>query len=492
MPDVLFAHTPALAVATMLLAAPTAFLLGARGGRFVALVAASVQMLLAGVMLSTVAREGATTYPIGGWGAPLGIEYRLDGLSATMIALTAVIGLGVTVYAAGYFSDKRRYRYFWPLWLFMWGALVALFAIDDAFNYYVCLELVSIAAIALVAVGGSRPSLVAAMRYLFAAVTGSLFYLFGIGFIYSSVGVLDLSLISEKAAVHPAAQAGLALAVVGLVVKTALVPLHFWLPPAHANAVTPVSAVLSALVVKGSFFILLRLSSALDLGALLPGVPFMLGALGAVAIVWGSLQALGQSRLKMLVAYSTVAQIGYLFIAFPLIYSASTVDQAAIAVTAALFHAVSHGLAKGAMFLAAGAVLVRFDHDMIDGLRGLARRAPAQAAAFAIAGVSMLGLPPSGGFVSKWLYIRTVLETGQWWWALVVLAGGLLAAAYVFRVVGVFMRVPEGDVTVDDVPASLSWAPLVLATLSLVAGVAAQPVLDLLLPAARVLIGGVV
>ena len=508
MTEFLSIHAPAISVLVAFMLAPVAFLLGDRFGRAITVVVAALQLVLAVFIASVVASSGPIEYMIGGWGAPLGIDYRVDGLSAVMILLTAVVGTAVTAYATAYFSDRTKYRFFWPLWISMWGALVAVFSVNDAFNFFVCIELVSITAISLVAIAGKRAALIAAMRYLFAAVAGSMFYLFGVALIYADVGALDLTVLREAAVVGPTVQAGLALAVVGLVVKTALVPMHFWLPPAHANAATPVSAVLSALVIKGSFYILIRLTTALGLDAMIPGMPLLLGVLGATAIVWGSVQALKQVRLKMLVAYSTVAQVGYLFVLFPLVAAAATPEQGATAVTAGVFHALSHGLAKGAMFLAAGAILVRFGTDRIDGLTGLARVAPAQAAAFAIAGVAMLGLPPSGGFVSKWLYVQAALETGAWWWAAVVLVGGLLAALYVFRVVGIFMRTPEAaadsaasSVSSDlpavtslgatrPVAAVMSWAPLALAVASLLLGVLGQPIIDLIAPAALAAVGG--
>lgn len=483
MSEAVAVHLPALALATLLFAAPLAFVADARGARAVAVAAAGVEVLLAFVLAARVASFGPIVYRIGGWGAPLGIDFSVDGISAVMIALTAVVGLAVTIYAAAYFGPDERYRHYWPLWLFLWASLVALFSTNDAFNLYVCLELVSVSAVALVSVGGSRPALVAAMRYLLAAVAGSLFYLLGVALLYGGVGALDLGVVATLDVGSPAAQAGLALIVAGLIVKTALVPMHFWLPPAHSNAPSPVSAVLSALVVKGSFYIILRLSHTLGAAEFAAGVPLVLGVLGAVAIVWGSVQALRQERLKMLVAYSTVAQIGYLFILFPLAASAAA-DDAALAVAAGVFHAVSHALAKSAMFLAAGAILAGLGHDRIDGLGGLARSYPA-AAAFAVAGVSMLGLPPSGGFVSKWLYVTASLNSGAWWWALVVLAGGLLAAIYVFRVVAIFMRAPDPDAApVAPVGRALGLVPLALAIASLLVGVLGQPILRLLaLPA---------
>ena len=491
MSDLFVAQLPAIALGIPLFGAPVVFLTGGRGARVISSVVALAELVVATWLAMLVAASGPVHYRVGGWGAPLGIDWRVDGLAAVMILLTAVVGTGVTLYAAGYFGDRPKYRYFWPLWLLLWASLVALFQSNDAFNLYVCLELVSVSAVALVSITGSHAALRAAMRYMLAAIMGSLFYLLGVALLYGAYGVLDIDSLSAATQVTSTAQAGLALAVVGLLVKTALVPMHFWLPPAHANAASPVSAVLSALVVKGSFYIALRLLFAFSGVDLAPALPFALGALGAFAIVWGSVQAFCQKRLKMLVAYSTVAQIGYLFILFPLAMGSSDPVHAATAVSAGAFHAVSHALAKSAMFLSAGAVLVRFGHDRIDELSGLARRAPLQALAFGIAGVSMVGLPPSGGFVSKWLYVTAALDTGAWWWAVPVLAGGLLAAAYIFRVVGVFLRDP-GDAAPEPAAHPLiSWVPLGLAVISLFVGVLGQPVLDLLGPAALFMAGGV-
>jgi formate hydrogenlyase subunit 3/multisubunit Na+/H+ antiporter MnhD subunit len=498
MSEALAAQLPALALAIMLLAAPIAFLANARGARVVSLVAGGMELVVAFWMAFVVATDGPLLYRIGGWGAPLGIDYRVDGLAATMIALAAVVGFCVTAYAAAYFGPDEKYRHYWPLWLFLWGSLVALFSSNDAFNLYVCLELVSISAVALVAIGGSRSALGAAMRYMFAAIAGSLFYLLGVALVYGGTGALDLTILARVVDVPLSARIGLGLMVIGLLVKTALVPMHFWLPPAHANAVSPVSAVLSALVVKGSFYIVLRLMTALDGGDAVSGLPLMLGLMGSAAIVWGSVQALLQTRLKMLVAYSTVAQIGYLFILFPLVQAASEPAQAATAISAGVFHAVSHGLAKTAMFLVAGAVLTTLGHDRIADLTGLARRLPAQAFAFGLAGISMLGLPPSGGFVSKWLYVSSALSSGAWWWAIPVLGGGLLAATYVFRVIAIFLRAPneepappaDGEIAAAS-GAAISWVPLTLALASLLVGVLGQPVLDLIGPAALTMVAGV-
>jgi formate hydrogenlyase subunit 3/multisubunit Na+/H+ antiporter MnhD subunit len=217
----------------------------------------------------------------------------------------------------------------------------------------------------------------------------------------------------------------------GLLAKTALFPLHLWLPPAHAGAPAAASAVLSALVVKGSFFLIVRLwfdaLPALDA----PAAMQLLAALGAGAILFGSVLALRQERLKLLVAYSTLAQIGYLFLMFPLVGPTASGRSAW---AGGILQAVSHALAKAAMFLAAGLVAKALGHDRIASFAGIGRALPMTLFAFGLGGLSLMGLPPSGGFAAKWLLLQAAIGSGQWWWALVVVAGGLFTGGYVYRV----------------------------------------------------------
>jgi formate hydrogenlyase subunit 3/multisubunit Na+/H+ antiporter MnhD subunit len=216
----------------------------------------------------------------------------------------------------------------------------------------------------------------------------------------------------------------------GLLAKTALFPLHLWLPPAHANAPAAASAVLSGLVVKGSFFLIVRLWFNV-LPALPNAVPgAILAALGSAAIVTGSALALRQERLKLLIAYSTVAQIGYLFLMFPL----APGPWAASAFSGGVMQALSHAFAKAAMFLSAGLIAESLGHDRIAGLGGAGRAMPVTFLALGLGGLSLMGLPPSGGFAAKWLLMKASIEAGQWVWAVVMLAGGLLAGGYLYRV----------------------------------------------------------
>jgi formate hydrogenlyase subunit 3/multisubunit Na+/H+ antiporter MnhD subunit len=265
------------------------------------------------------------------------------------------------------------------------------------------------------------------------ALLGSVLYLLGAALVYGAYGTLDVALLAGLARADAPTLLAAALMTAGLLAKTALLPLHLWLPPAHAGAPAAASAILSALVVKGSFVILLRLWFGAFHGVATPPAAQLLGALGAAAILLGSVAALRQDRLKLLVAYSTVAQIGYLFLMVPLMVGTDPAI-AARAWTGGVMQAVSHAFAKASMFLGAGLIAARLGQDRIAGLAGAARALPMTVLAFGIAGLSLMGVPPSGGFAAKWLLLTAAIAAGQWWWALVVLGGGLLTGGYVYRV----------------------------------------------------------
>jgi len=472
----------ALLILSPLAAAALAFAVPKRGrglafGTAVVVGAAIVQLTRA------VLAGGVQTHRVGGWGAPLGIDLRADGLALLMLMVTAGIGTAISLYAQGYFRSghdddaPHRERYFWPLFLFLWTALNALFLSADIFNLYVTLELLGFAAVTLVALEGQRAALTAAMRYLFVSLSASLFYLLGVGLVYGQCATVDLASLAVKAEPGPTLWVALALMTGGLIAKAALFPMHFWLPPAHANAPAPVSAVLSALVVKGSFYILLRLWFEAFPALMTPGVAQLFGGLGAAAILWGSVQALLQPRLKLLIAYSTVAQIGYLFLLFPL---AAEREGGFVGWSGGLVFLGAHACAKTAMFLTAGNILHAAGHDRIKDLDGITQSLPISACAFGLAGLSLVGLPPSGGFAGKWLLLNSALAQGQWWWVAVILIGSLLAAGYVLRVLThAFTRV-AAPTTPNPIPPVMEWTALTLALLAVGLGFASHWVADLL------------
>ncbi|MFZ5589339.1 MAG: complex I subunit 5 family protein [Pseudomonadota bacterium] len=457
-----------------LLAAVLAFLLDARARRALTLLSVAALIVCVAGLAWQVWRGGPQTHHIGGWGAPLGIDLYADGLSVLMLLMSAAVSAPVSYYALGYFMQRREARHFWPLFWFLWAALNALFLSADLFNLYVTLELLGLAAVALVTLAVDVKALRAGLRYLLAALSGSLLYLMGVALLYGAYGTLALSELAALRAPTPAAWLAAALMSAGLLLKTALFPLHFWLPAAHGGAHAPVSALLSGLVIKASFYLLLRLW--LDV---FPAAPLhatqLLGLLGGAAIVYGSVMALRARRLKMLVAWSTVAQIGYLFLLFPL-----ALDDAVDAYRGGVYQALAHALAKAAMFLAAGCIAYTMGTDQIEQLGGVTAQRPVSVFAFALAGVSIMGLPPSGGFIAKWLLMQSAVTGGQWWWAVVIIAGGLLSAAYVFRVLRyAFLSAPP-DARYHALPHRMEWPALLLALGATALGLNATGVLALL------------
>jgi formate hydrogenlyase subunit 3/multisubunit Na+/H+ antiporter MnhD subunit len=242
------------------------------------------------------------------------------------------------------------------------------------------------------------------------------------------------------------------------------------LPRAHAGAPPAGSAVLSALVVKGSFFLIVRLWFDALPGLAGPMAAQLLAGLGSAAILVGSVMALRQQRLKLLVAYSTVAQIGYLFFVFPLVTAAAD-PWSGFAWTGAWLQLMSHAFAKAAMFMAAGLIAEALGHDRIADMKGAGRALPLTFVTFGIAGLSLMGVPPSGGFSAKWMLLLASTMEGQWWWAIVIVGGGLLAGAYVFMVLGKAFAAPDPAMQpVTPVARSAELVALALALFAILLG----------------------
>lgn len=445
--------------------ATLAFVLGPGRGAWLAIAGLAAQFALAVDLARKVAAGGVASHVVGGWGAPLGIDLAADGLSAAMLLLTQGVALPLAIHARAYFkAGDPAGVWFWPLLGFLLAGLNALFVSADLFNLYVTLELVGLAAVGLVAAGGGTQQVAAALRYLFATLLGSGAYLLGVALLYGAYGTVSsatlLPLVTAEAPRLVRIAAGLM--VTGLLLKTALFPFHFWLPPAHGGAPAPVSALLSALVVKASFYLILRLWLG-PLQALLPSFAWLLALLGAAAIFWGSWQAIRAVKVKRLIAYSTVAQLGYLFLIFPLL-------PAPGALQAGVMQVFAHGLAKAGMFAAAGVMIKATGQDTVAGLAGAVERLPVTFFAFGLAGMTLMGLPPSSGFLAKWQIIDAALAQGHWVIAVVALAGGLLAAVYVFRVLRqAFLQAPAPD-TATAVPRTLEWTAFALAAASVLLG----------------------
>ncbi len=466
-----------LPVASLLLA----FVAGGRGAERVVLATLPLGLGLAiAIGVATLQGGPPLGYLLGGWVPPLGVVLRADALAAVMMVTTAIVVGGVGIFARTEFhtpagtAEARAPLAFWLLLLGVWAGLNTVFLAGDLFTLYVALELLTFAAVPLVCLDGQPATLAAALRYALFALMGSVLYLVGTVLLYGEYGMLDIVLLSGRVRADAPTLVACALMTVGLLAKTALFPLHLWLPPAHAGAPPAASAVLSALVVKGSFFIVVRLWFDV-----MPGVPGLaaaelLAALGAAAIVVGNIVALRQERLKLLIAYSTLAQIGYLFLMFPLAFDPGSGHlERGAALTGGLLQTISHATAKAAMFLAAGLMYGALGHDRIVALGGVGRARPLTVLAFALGGLALVGPPPSGAYLAKELLLQAADESGQWWWGIVMQAGGVLTGGYLVLVLVHALSPADGPVRLrGPVPRLGEAAALTLAVCSLLLGLA--------------------
>jgi multicomponent Na+:H+ antiporter subunit D len=455
-------HLPVLLVVVPLLGALIAPLLGGPRRAWTLAVAVTSSCLVGALLLlSRVLREGTVEYALGGWAAPEGITYRIDALNALFLVVVSAIAAVVTV--PGWLTPpggigRHRLGFFYSVYLLCLTGLLGMAITGDAFNLYVLLEVSSLATYALVAMGRHRRARLAAFNYLILGSLGATFILLGIGYLYALTGTLDMMDMAQRLRDVPpnrALAAAFAFLVVGLFLKSALFPLHSWLLDAYTQAPASVAALLSGTATKVAHYTLIRFGYSI-LGAErfldeLPGRPLLL-VLASLAILYGSWAAIRQVHAGRLLAYSSVAQGGYIVLGIALGTTAG--------LTAALVHVLGHAAAKGGLFLALGAVRNRAGHVDLPTLQGLGRRMPFTAAALGFGSAGLVGMPLTAGFVSKWLLVTACLEAGLWPLVLVIVAGALLAALYAWRLVApLYVAEPTPDAPASEAP----W-PLVVPT----------------------------
>ena len=432
-------HLPVLQVVIALMAAPVCVLL--RRPRLVWFLTVVVNwstFAMAVALLQRVIAEGTISYAIGGWAAPWGIEYRLDLLSAFLAlflsGITAVVISSARVSVEREIASDRIYLFYCAYLLFLAG-LLGVVITGDAFNLFVFVEISSLASYALVSLGTDRRALLAAFQYLILGTIGATFILIGIGFLYMLTGTLN---IADLAARLPHLEqnrtlfAGFAFLTIGTALKLALFPLHLWLPDAYTYAPAVVSTLLAATSAKVFVYVLLRFGfSVLGTGFAFEemGLGLLLMPLASMAALVGSMVAIYQRNVKRLLAYSSIAQIGYMVLGVSFV--------SVTGLTAAIVHLFNHALIKGTLFLAMGCVSYRIGSVLIEDMKGLSRDMPWTMGAFVVGGLSLIGVPLTVGFVSKWYLVLAALERGWWPIAAIVLISSLLAVIYIWRVVEV-------------------------------------------------------
>jgi len=444
---VIEAHLPALQVILPLLTAPICVLARRGGIAYVLTVAASwLSLAIAIALLGQVLESGPISYHLGGWPPPWGIELRVDSVNAFVLLIVAAIGavvLGGAKPSVDREIDQPRHHFFYASALLCLAGLLGVTITGDAFNLFVFMEISSLSSYILIGIGRDRRALIAAYRYLVLGTIGATFYLIGVGLIYQATGTLNMADMAVRVAEltdNRAVRAAFGFMTVGLAIKLALFPLHLWLPNAYAYAPSISTAFLAATATKVSLYVLIRVFvtifgpvfsfEVLPLGEILM-------VLAILAMFIGSTIAIFQIDAKRMLAYSSVAQIGYMVLGVSL----ATV----LGMTGGILHLFNHALIKGGLFLCMACVFWRLGSVAIADLDGLGRRMPWTMAAFVIGGLSLIGIPLTAGFVSKWYLILAALDLDWWWLAALIIFSSLLAVIYVWRVVEIAYLRPAPD-----------------------------------------------
>jgi len=487
-------HLPILQILVPLLAAPVCMFIRHPQVVWVwtlAIVWLCLPMSVA--LLLQVLDQGVIVYELGDWAAPWGIEYRVDSLNAFILVIVTMIASVVVPYGRILVDSEipaSRIYLFYAMFLLCITGLLGIAITGDAFNLFVFLEISSLSTYVLVSLGKDRRALTAAYRYLIMGTIGATFYIIGVGLLYMATGslnIVDLGKLVPAMADHRTIQAALAFLTVGLALKAALFPLHMWLPNAYAFAPSVVTVFLAATATKVAVYAFIRvifgIFGDIDVLALLP-VRYLLMLLAVAAMFAGSAVAIYQNDAKRLLAYSSIAQIGYMILGISM--------DSVTGVAAGIVHLFNHALMKGGLFMALGAILYKTGSVDLRDMTGMGRRMPFTMAAFVVGGLSLIGVPLTAGFVSKWYLIQAALEAGWWPLAVLIVLSSLLAVIYVWRIVEIAYFQPGGQLPkiYDRAPLKLLIPMWVLTGATIYFGIDATTTMDIAYTAAKTLVPG--
>jgi len=451
----MWSHLSLLLVVIPLIAAPiVAILPPGRKPWLVALLVTFTCLLLAGLQLWSVLNHGLINYEFGGWAPPWGIAYRIDAVNALVALIVAGIAAITVPYALLSVEKeilKHQIPLFYSTFLLCLAGLLGITQTGDIFNLFVFLEISSLSSYALISLGSKRQALTAAYQYLIMGTLGATFFLIGVGLIYSQTGTLNMMDLASRLpevtglkTIHT----GFAFIMIGFALKLALFPLHLWLPNAYTYAPSVITVFLAATATKVALYVMLRILFTVFPDGFVTNTPandlFLLS--GIAGVLSGSVRAIYQTNVKKLLAHSSVAQIGYMAIGL----SFASLQG----VTASIIHLFNHALMKGALFMAVGAIVFRIGTCRMENIQGLGRQMPWTFGAILISGLSLIGVPGTAGFVSKWYIVLAALEQQNWIVVAVILFGSLLAVVYVGKIVEAlyFKPATNSNLTVKEAP----------------------------------------
>lgn len=489
-------NLPVLQVVVPLLFAPICVLL--RRHKLVwgvVLLCCWASFVIATLLLQQVLTGGEIIYAIGGWDAPWGIEYRVDVLNAFVLLIITGIASIVITFAResvqNEISEDRIYLFYTAFLLHLAG-LCGVVITGDAFNIFVFIEIASLSSYAMISAGRDRRALLAAFRYLILGTVGATFILIGIGLMYVMTGTLNITDMAERIRDVQDTRtivSAFAFFTVGICIKFGLFPLHYWLPNAYTYAPSVVSAFLSGTTSKVFIYVLLRflfMVFGVEYAFETMHLDIILMVAALLAIFSGSIAAIYQDNIKKMLAYSSIAQIGYMVLGISLV--------SVTGLMAGILHLFNHALIKTALFMSIACFFFRFDSVSLKDLRGVGRQMPWTTMAFVIGGLSLIGTPLTVGFISKWYLIVAALEKDWWWMAVLILLGSILAVIYIWKVVEViYFQNGNSDsqtMTYKEAPLSMLIPVWVIIIANIYFGIDALLVTDISQQAAVYLMGG--
>lgn len=461
-----------LLVVIPMLAAPIIALLNhAKLAWAIAFVVCLINLGLVGWLWTHLPTSQLISYALGGWAAPWGIEYVLDPLSLMLLGLLSLIAAIAVLYAFRSIEsevEQSKIPMFYAAFVLCYLGLVGMLLTADIFNLFVFLEISSLSTYALIAMGNKRQALTASLQYLLVGTLGATFFLLGVGLAFAATGTLNMSDMQGKLADIGSSNlitSAFVLIVLGLALKAAIFPLHIWLTNAYSHAPSFVSVFLSATATKVAIYAIVRcifsvFGISLYTASLLPS---LLITIACAAILYGSYQAIQQQNMKSLLAYSSIAQIGYIVLGIALNSDAG--------LTAGLLHVFNHGIIKAALFMLAGIFVLRLNSCQMADLQGMGKYMPWTFAALVISSLSLIGVPGTAGFISKWHLLQAAIE---WHWilAVVILTGSAMAIIYVWKLLEHLyfagenkprvQQMQSGDNRFQSLPASMGLATWLL------------------------------
>ena len=488
-------HLPILQIIIPFIAAPLIVFIGQRKLAWpIAFFASSTAFVISCLLLSKVIGGGIISYQIGGWAPPLGIEYRVDAANAFVLFLVTGIATVVLPYARKSVDaeiPKPTQTLFYALFLLCMTGLLGVTITADAFNVFVFLEISSLSTYVLIASGSYRDkrALTAAFNYLIMGTIGATFFVIGLGFLYMATGTLNMADLADRLSGQyesRTVRAGFAFILVGIGLKIAIFPLHFWLPNAYTYAPSAVTTFLAATATKVAVYVLLRFIFSVFQPAFLAETstlelifyPFAL-----LAMFTASLTAIFQRDLKRMLAYSSIAQIGYMLLGIALLSETGLM--------ATIIHLFNHGITKALLFMGVGAYVLRSGSSFYIHLQGLGKTMPWTSAAVVIGGISLIGVPGTAGFLSKWLLVQAAIEKGYWPLATLIVASSLLAVMYVWRLIEtLYLSPPNGERIIQEAPLSMLLPLWIMALACIYFGFETDITLGAAKTAAKALLAG--